>query len=47
MGDVQLSETAPTVETGRRLLGKRWEELVAEGRGHDVEPLLLETIANG
>ncbi len=45
MPDSQQAETAATVEAGRRLLGSRWDQLVAQGRGHDVEPLLLETLS--
>jgi hypothetical protein len=45
MGDDQSAETAPTLAAGRELLGPRWDELVAQGRTREIEPLLLETIA--
>jgi hypothetical protein len=45
MGDSQLAETAPTLAAGREQLGPRWDELVAQGRDREIEPLLLETVA--
>jgi tetratricopeptide (TPR) repeat protein len=46
MGDAQLAETADTLAQGKQLLGPRWDELVAEGRTHDLEALLLETASS-